>query len=236
MMQGLLLRARSKTTRTDRSLSPTYLSRSSGPLTEMKLAPDSLAMAFARRVFPQPGGPYSSTPAGSGSPSASNRSGWPIGSSTLSVSSSRMPDSAPTSSQDTSGTVANPSRFDDGWTFGKAERKSSMVMRRGSSCSGVSGVIDWMSLLLHVVSSCSFVARDVALSASPFVTLLSSPAPGDVPPSSTTSSPPAIQPPPLSPINNSLWKMRLIAITAASFVKLRISAPTNPGVLFANIR
>mmetsp|Transcript_20134 Transcript_20134/g.36193 ORF Transcript_20134/g.36193 Transcript_20134/m.36193 type:complete len:217 (-) Transcript_20134:85-735(-) len=155
MMQGLLLRARSNTTRTDRSLSPTYLLSSSGPLTEMKLAPDSLAMALARRVFPHPGGPYNKTPAGSGSPNASNRSGCPIGSNTLSVSSSRMLESAPMSPHATSGTVAKPSRFEDGWTCGRAARKSSMVTCRGCSCSGVRGVMDRMALS-SVVSPSSF--------------------------------------------------------------------------------
>lgn len=38
--------------------------RSSGPLTEIKLIPASFAMALATKVFPQPGGPKSSTPVG----------------------------------------------------------------------------------------------------------------------------------------------------------------------------
>jgi len=37
--------------------SPTHLLRNSGPLTEMKFASDSVATAFAKRVFPVPGGP-----------------------------------------------------------------------------------------------------------------------------------------------------------------------------------
>lgn len=36
--------------------------RSSGPLTEIKLIPASLAMALASNVFPQPGGPHNNTP------------------------------------------------------------------------------------------------------------------------------------------------------------------------------
>mmetsp|Transcript_6466 Transcript_6466/g.13362 ORF Transcript_6466/g.13362 Transcript_6466/m.13362 type:complete len:214 (-) Transcript_6466:230-871(-) len=55
--QGEEARARSNTNRTERSLSPTYLSNNSGPLTLMKLAPLSLAIALASSVFPQPGGP-----------------------------------------------------------------------------------------------------------------------------------------------------------------------------------
>ena len=43
----------------------------SGPLTEMKLIPASLAMAFAKSVFPQPGGPQSKTPEGRDNPKAS---------------------------------------------------------------------------------------------------------------------------------------------------------------------
>lgn len=39
------------------SLAPMYLLRISGPLTEMKLSPHSLATAEASRVFPQPGKP-----------------------------------------------------------------------------------------------------------------------------------------------------------------------------------
>lgn len=35
---------------------------SSGPFTDMKLIPASLAMALAKSVLPQPGGPYNKTP------------------------------------------------------------------------------------------------------------------------------------------------------------------------------
>jgi len=48
--------------------------RSSGPLTEIKLIPASLATAFANRVLPQPGGPQSKTPAGVTSPKLENSS------------------------------------------------------------------------------------------------------------------------------------------------------------------
>lgn len=44
---------------TDFSLAPMYLFKISGPLTLIKLRPHSLATAEARRVFPQPGNPYS---------------------------------------------------------------------------------------------------------------------------------------------------------------------------------
>lgn len=54
--QGAAAPARAKSWRTARSLSPTYLLSSSGPLMEMKLAPDAAAAALATSVFPQPGG------------------------------------------------------------------------------------------------------------------------------------------------------------------------------------
>lgn len=44
---------------------------SSGPLTEIKLMPASFAIALARSVLPQPGGPHKSTPEGLERPKAS---------------------------------------------------------------------------------------------------------------------------------------------------------------------
>lgn len=38
--------------------------KSSGPLTDMKFTPDSLAIAFASRVLPHPGGPTIRIPGG----------------------------------------------------------------------------------------------------------------------------------------------------------------------------
>ena len=52
---GLLVRARWKTWRTARSLSPTNLFRSSGPWTEMKLAWVLLAKALASSVYDRQG-------------------------------------------------------------------------------------------------------------------------------------------------------------------------------------
>lgn len=43
---------------------------SSGPLTEIKLIPASLATALASNVFPQPGGPHNNTPVGAVKPNA----------------------------------------------------------------------------------------------------------------------------------------------------------------------
>jgi len=48
--------------RTAFSDSPTHFDMTSGPLIEMKFASDSVATAFARRVLPDPGGPYSRMP------------------------------------------------------------------------------------------------------------------------------------------------------------------------------
>ena len=57
----------------------------SGPLIGMKLAPDSLATAFASKVFPVPGGPYNNTPLGGSTPNLSNNSGCLNGSSIISL-------------------------------------------------------------------------------------------------------------------------------------------------------
>ena len=50
-----------------------------------------------------------------------------------------MPCSAPMSDHVTSGTVANPSRFEEGWTSESAARKSEDVMHRGASWDSVNG-------------------------------------------------------------------------------------------------
>lgn len=49
---------------------------SSGPLTDIKLIPDSLAIALASRVLPHPGGPASRTPEGVFKPRALDCSGY----------------------------------------------------------------------------------------------------------------------------------------------------------------
>lgn len=70
MTQGAEFFALWKHNRTARSLSPTYIFSNSGPLTDMKLIPASLAIALASNVLPQPGGPQSKTPDGVLRPSA----------------------------------------------------------------------------------------------------------------------------------------------------------------------
>mmetsp|Transcript_12429 Transcript_12429/g.38673 ORF Transcript_12429/g.38673 Transcript_12429/m.38673 type:complete len:301 (-) Transcript_12429:556-1458(-) len=116
--------------RTDRSDSPTNLLSSSGPLIEMKLAPDSFAMAFATSVFPQPGGPYSSTPDGLSMPNHLCSFGVRIGCTTERTSSARASSSAPTSAHVTFGIVVNPSRIADGCTRFVAAFSSSNVTQK----------------------------------------------------------------------------------------------------------
>ena len=131
MTQGDEARARENTCRTARSLSPTYytspvsiqsrssttthtLFNSSGPLTLMKLARDSFATALASSVFPHPGGPHKSTPQAATMPTALKISGRRMGWTIAICSSSRVACSAPMSAHVTSGTVAKPSRFEEG--------------------------------------------------------------------------------------------------------------------------
>ena len=150
MTQGHDALARAKTCRTARSLSPTYcnyyqcirhferllcitLFSSSGPFTLMKFAPDSFATAFASNVFPHPGGPQSNTPHGDDIPIFANNSGLRIGCTIAMCNSSRVAYIAPTSAHVTSGTVANPSRFEDGWTCFSARLKSDEEMKMGAS-------------------------------------------------------------------------------------------------------
>lgn len=109
MTQGAEALALENKALTARSLSPTYLLRSSGPLIEMKFAFDSLLTALATRVLPHPGGPKSSTPAGAVNPTYLYRSGNLIGSTTVSRSSSLISFRAPTSSHVTLGIVVKPS-------------------------------------------------------------------------------------------------------------------------------
>ena len=57
IMHGETCLARSKIFRTPSSDLPTHILKRLGPLIWMKFDSDSLATAFARRVFPVPGGP-----------------------------------------------------------------------------------------------------------------------------------------------------------------------------------
>ncbi len=64
MMQGAFFLPCSKRSRTRLAPTPTNISTKSEPLMLKKETPASPAMARARRVFPVPGGPISSTPLG----------------------------------------------------------------------------------------------------------------------------------------------------------------------------
>ena len=109
MTQGAEEFALLKSYLTALSDSPTYLLSNSGPLMEIKFALDSLETALATRVLPQPGGPYSNTPAGADNPMSLNLYGLRIGSTILILSSSLTFESAPTSDQEVLGTVEKPS-------------------------------------------------------------------------------------------------------------------------------
>jgi hypothetical protein len=116
----------------------------SGPLTEMKFAPLSLATALANNVFPHPGGPHSRTPQGALIPTRSKISGRRIGRTMLIRISSLMDLRAPRSAQVTDGTVVNPSRREEGWTMERARVKSAFVREREESWEGERGRgCDW---------------------------------------------------------------------------------------------
>ena len=116
--------------------SPTHLERTSGPLTDMKLAPLSFAAAFAISVLPTPGGPYSRMPRGGSMPRRVNDSGLWRGVSTASFSFCLTSSMPPMSSQLTRGGSVNTSRSEDGSTSRKASLKSSLVTWRFSRTLG----------------------------------------------------------------------------------------------------
>ena len=64
------------------SESPTYGEKSCAPLMDRKVAWHAVAAARTSIVLQQPGGPYSNTPRGRGSPSRAKESEWRIGHST----------------------------------------------------------------------------------------------------------------------------------------------------------
>ena len=127
-MQGAACRALRNTSRRPRSDSPTYIDNSSGPLTETKFTPASVARALASSVLPQPGGPDSSSALGRGQAHAT-RTGRDSssGHSTASRNRCLISSSPPTSSQVTLGTSTNTSRMAEGSTSRKASWKSPIV-------------------------------------------------------------------------------------------------------------
>mmetsp|Transcript_39917 Transcript_39917/g.114385 ORF Transcript_39917/g.114385 Transcript_39917/m.114385 type:complete len:253 (+) Transcript_39917:425-1183(+) len=140
MTHGEDVRARWKTNRTARSDSPTYLFKSSGPLTAIKLAPLALATALASNVLPQPGGPNKSTPIGTVRPKRRKSAALRMGSQTAASRSARTSWREPMSSHVTFGTTVNPSRRDDGCTRVRATWKSSISTARPAISSNEYGL------------------------------------------------------------------------------------------------
>jgi len=103
IMLGAFSLARSKSSRTSLAPSPMYFWTSSEPTNLMNVACVALATAFAKSVFPVPGGPTSSTPFGGSMPILAYNSGLSSGSSTASRSSTICLLRPPRSSYDTSG-------------------------------------------------------------------------------------------------------------------------------------
>ena len=136
MMQGAAVFALRNVSRTVRSDSPTHLLRNSGPRTEMKFASASVATAFARRVLPVPGGPYSMMPRGGRASKWANSlfifNGHSIDSRISCFASSRPP----MSSQWTFGLSMRTSRSVEGSISRYAWRKSSRVTSSRLSTSG----------------------------------------------------------------------------------------------------
>ena len=87
MIQGADWRAFLKISLIAFSDSPTHLLITSGPLILMKFASLSVAIAFAKRVLPVPGGPNNRIPFGGSTPASSKTSGYISGHSTASLNS-----------------------------------------------------------------------------------------------------------------------------------------------------
>ena len=98
MSDGAESRARWNNSRTAFSEEPTHLSISSAPLTMCTVSLPDAARARTRKVLPQPGGPYSSTPRAGCTPSRVNASGCCSGQRTVSVRAARVSSISPTSS------------------------------------------------------------------------------------------------------------------------------------------
>mmetsp|Transcript_2414 Transcript_2414/g.4917 ORF Transcript_2414/g.4917 Transcript_2414/m.4917 type:complete len:262 (-) Transcript_2414:589-1374(-) len=111
MMAGAFFSASSKAFRRFFSDSPAILDMISGPLMRKKKAPVSFATARAMSVFPEPGGPYRSTPRGGFTPSVLNRVGWRRGSSIISRIWAICRRHPPMSSYPTSSAFSSSSRF-----------------------------------------------------------------------------------------------------------------------------
>ena len=93
-----------------------YIFKSYGPLTEIKLREHSVAIAFARRVFPVPGGPKNRSPDRGAMPDAKSY-GWANGNCIVSRISCFAACKPPTSYHLTAGTLAATSELDSLWSF-----------------------------------------------------------------------------------------------------------------------
>ena len=127
IMHGATCFALLKTSRICCSDSPTHFESNSGPFIAIKFTPASFATAFAIIVFPQPGGPKSKIPRGGFIPIFLKLSGFFRGHSTASFKASFTFSSPPTSAHFTFGISISTSRIAEGWTFLKANSKSSKV-------------------------------------------------------------------------------------------------------------
>uniref|UniRef100_A0A1B0A6C8 Uncharacterized protein n=1 Tax=Glossina pallidipes TaxID=7398 RepID=A0A1B0A6C8_GLOPL len=148
------------------------LANTSGPLTDMKLMPASLAIALASKVLPQPGGPHKSTPDGAVKPKQASFSGYFTGAKTASFNSSRISCSEPISSQLTSGTVIKPSRLARGCTTLTASRKSSNVMQNSDTKVISSGGLSNQINNSNSDGSCNFILAIISFE-TPFELFLS---------------------------------------------------------------
>ncbi len=169
-MEGATCLAFLNISRTAFSDSPTHFDKSSGPLTLMKFAELSFATAFARRVFPVPGGPYKRIPFGGFIPILSNFSGLLRGHSTASLISCLASSSPPTSSQFTRGISTITSLIAEGSTSFNASSKSLPVTRmlsrssRGTASSFISG-----RYLRRAFMAASFASAEMSAPTKPCV-------------------------------------------------------------------
>mmetsp|Transcript_179716 Transcript_179716/g.437287 ORF Transcript_179716/g.437287 Transcript_179716/m.437287 type:complete len:300 (+) Transcript_179716:311-1210(+) len=125
-MHGADWRAFSNTSRTFSSASPNHLLSNCGPLTEMKLAEHSFAIAFASNVLPHPGGPHMSAPRGGSCPISSKNFGFVSGISIISRSSCFTLSRPPMSLNFVDGVSTATSRMRDGVVWSIAPMKSAM--------------------------------------------------------------------------------------------------------------
>ena len=158
--QGATCRARANRRAICCSLSPYHFDNKSEDLTAIKFAAASRATAFASKVFPVPGGPYSRNPLAGRMPNRRNASGLRSGSSTPSFKRIWASSSPPTSSQRTSGACTMTSRMADGCTRFSASKKSSRVTFNDSRISG--GILPLARSILGMIRRTASIAASRA--------------------------------------------------------------------------